>query len=69
VSEAFGGCKTNEDRDADEACITGGFGGRGVGHGDGRDMLQESLEDVVGEVCRYEVLGDRRCPCGLSVGE
>ena len=27
------------------------------------------MTDVVGEVCRYEVLGDTRCPCGMVVGE
>ena len=30
---------------------------------------RRALADIVGEVCRYEVLGDRRCPCSLSIGE
>ena len=53
----------------DGACVAGGFGGRGVDPDDGRGMLYESLTDVVGEMCRYDVLGDRRCPSGLSAGD
>ena len=66
MSEALCRGEAFEGMAVDEACVASGFGGCGAGPDDGRDLLEEALTDLVGEMGRDIVLGDVGCLGSLS---